>query len=280
VKKLFLLALASLWCGHAAAATYSVPCNGCSEDAMLQAASRATTKGIVYVFNAPNNKSRKYTVQTEIISLRPYWAFTWAEELPVESDVKSAFSKFVTVQNAFEEEESILLPPDFPIRSVAGAMLDPGAATVRITDFVRNQPAFKDLSLTVTALVTAILKKNIPFLNISDYLKVTKLIVEFADGSTMEFDVFFSNNVLSGQAVLELKIIGNARMEDGSPAPTSSFGFRNFLYDDTGNAINEWVLWASSRGVPVYDQAFGGGTSMTCTVEGTVISCIVHKKTS
>lgn len=278
MKKLFLLALASLWCGQAVAANHVSTCYGCDIYGMYDAAARATTRGTVYVFDTSDSESRKFIVETEIISLKPYWAFTWGEEIAIETDVKSAFNKYVTTLNGLEENPNIPLPPDFPVRSVAGAMLDPGASTVRIVDFLRGMDEYKQLQVNLTTFFGSLLKRNVPLLNLSDFLKVTKVIIEFPDGSTADYELYFSLNAVNGTAALQLKYIGNARLEDGSPAPTTRYGFNGFAMDNGDMSLQEWILWANFNGIPVGGTSVGATSYMSCTVQGSTIHCTLVKK--
>ena len=278
MKKLFLLALASLWCGQAVAANHFATCYRCDIYGMYDAAARATTKGTVYVFDKSDGEARKFTVDTEIISLKPYWAFTWGEEIPIETDVKSAFNKYVATLNGLEENPTIPLPPDFPVRSVAGAMLDQGATTVRIVDFLRGTDAYQQLQINLTAFLTSLLKRNVPFLNLSDFLKVTKLIIEFPDGSTADYELYFSNNAANATAALELKYLGNARLENGSPAPTTRYGFNGFAMDNRSQSLWEWIMWANYHGIPIGSTSVGASSYMSCTVQGSTIHCTLVKK--
>jgi hypothetical protein len=275
MKKLLLLALASLWCGNVAAALNpisSTVCNGCSDWAMLDAAARKASKGTVYVFNATNNKARKYSVQTEIISLKPYWAETWADEVAIETDVKSAFNKLVTTQNGILQGGTIVLPPTFPIRSVAGAMLEPGSTATRVSDYLGTQPGYKELELSVSALLLSWVKRNIPFVNLSDVVKITKIVVEFADGSTMEYEIYFSVNAVTGAANMEVKPAGNARLDNGTPAPTGALGFNGFSANNAGGALHEWLMWAAFNGV----KTVGTGTYVTCSITSGAIICVLR----
>lgn len=278
MNRILFLVLAGLCFGQAQASVFTTVCNGCSESGMYQAASRATSSGTVYVFDAIDGDARKFRVSTEVISLRPYQAFTWGDELAIEGDVKNAFRDFADVQRGLGAEERIDLPADFPVRSVAGAMLDPNTTRMLIMDFLRQEQSYEQLSTQLTSLLAALLKRNIPFFNLSDIVKLTKIIVEFADGSSLEYEISYSINALSGAVEIELKIIGNARLSDGSPAPVSGFGFRNFHTTNVGQSVYEWVNWARQNGVLVTDFTGGRGTRMSCSISGSVIHCTVTRE--
>lgn len=273
MRKLIAILAACLCTGQVTAATYSTICNACDEAGMYDAAARVTSKGTVYVFDATDGDARKFKVETEIISLSPYWAMTWGDPLPIETDVKSAFEKFSTVYQEIDPNETIVLPPDFPISSVAGALIDPGAATVRIVDHIRSLDAYARLEMNLTSLVLSLMKRNIPFFNLSDFLKFTKIIIEFPDGSKLEFELFFSSNAVNATANVELRIVGNARMPDGSPAPTTRYGFRNFSHQDTNHSVMDWVMWAQRNGITVTGAGGDLPTRMECEIIGSEIIC-------
>jgi len=148
--------------GPATAGVHGAVCDGCSNAKMAAKATRTTSDGTVHVFNALGPIVRKYQVFTEVLDLSPYTAWTQAVSVKVESGLQNAFVDYVGSYNAVRGEGDIQLPPDFPVRSVAGALAEPGSTTTHIEQFLRSQNPFSQLQIDIGALATNILKRNIP----------------------------------------------------------------------------------------------------------------------
>ena len=257
--------------------TRAVSCNGCSDRQMKQTAAKAANYGFVYVFNASARTVKKYRLATEVVDFRPYTTFTSAWKLPVETPLKNDWVEYLhAVENLVDPGFSgtIALPPDFPVRSVAGALIDPDSSTTAIEDFLLTLPEHHQLALTLNTLTSRALDLKLPLVDLRSVIRETTLTFEFPDGSTMDYSVDFTADQISLAARTELTPEGNARTADGSAAPRSAVAFRGRRFEDNGGSLIEWVSLARSYGIRVS----GRGTSMECYVDNLDIHCVVSIK--
>ncbi len=269
-----LLALSTA--GPAEAATRAVACHGCSNSQMSSAAANALDQGTVYVFNASGAKVRKYSVVTEIIDTTPWTAWKQAFPTSVEAELKAAYEAFIEAREQLEGEDFIVLPPDFPVRSVGGAFLDPGNASTRIEDYLRELSLFAQMELELATTLAHLISGNVPFANLSSLIRAIRITVKFPDGSTLDYTVAFSVDAVTGEAQLEIEVFGNGRLENGQPAPTGTLGFNGATFYDRNGSLREWIMWARHLGLIVNGPA--NGTTMTCQIIEDVIVCKVVKK--
>jgi hypothetical protein len=249
-------------------------CNGCSESRMASKASRATNQGIVYVFDANRSKTHKYEVFTEVIDQRPYTTWTQAISVTPEQAVRTAFKEFREASANLQSDEVVNLPPNFPIRSVAGYLVDPARGSTFIEDHIANLSAWSQRDVTFMNLAAQLTGRNIPVLDIGHLLDRLTITIVFPDGSSHDFFVDANVNAFSFSLRAELESRGNARMANGEPAPTAASSFIGGEFEDQGGSLNEWAEWARSLGAAIIGDP-ATGTTMTCSVEGNVIRCRV-----
>ena len=196
---------------------------------------------------------------------------------PIEPELSAAYADWIRDVNELQgETEPIVLPPGFPIRSVAGALLDPPYASTSIEDYLRSLSLYRSLELNFATVIANLVRSNIPLADLSKLLKVVRITVEFPDGSTLDFGVSFSIDAVSGNAEMELESVGNARLENGQPAPTGPMGFAGRTFYDRNGSLAEWVLWAQHFNLVV--SGANKGTVMRCEISDNVIRCEVIKK--
>lgn len=279
MKYLFIAALFMCTAALAEASdqTRGVLCNGCSSAQTSARAASLVDNGTVYVFNYANSRVDKYRVFTEMVDTDPWTAWKQAVSVEVEPELAQAFAAWVAGLAAFDEVDAhIVLPGDFPIRSVAGALLDPGQATTAIESYLRELEMVEQVTLSLSAMLTHALRNAIPHVDFEKLVEVMRLTIEFPDGSTMDFEVSFSIDVMSENGQMELDSIGNARMEDGRAAPTTAYGFNGMTIRDRNGSLGEWILLARSLGLVVSGSS--NGTHMRCEIADNVIHCTVIKK--
>ncbi len=281
MKKTILIALAILplatVSAGAIANTRAVTCPGCSASQMSQAATNATDDGTVYVFNQTTKDVKKYTVLTEFVDTIPYTVLKEAYEVTVEPDIKNSFAAVVGDQIQ-GEGSVIVLPPDFPVRSSAGSLLDPNFASGSIVNHLRSLSFWQLTEINVNALIAAAITKNIPFADFSGVIKGIVITIRFPDGSTQDFEVTYQINALTNKATIDLGPTGTATTPEGTPVPTNPIYFAGTSYSDTGGSIGEWIAWARLNGVQITGPGGGNPASMTCYVEGSVVYCKVIQK--
>lgn len=273
---LAVLCLAGPFAAAAHASGRAVSCDGCSAQQMAARATATIERGTVYVFDARRTRVRKYAVVTEVIDTQPWSVWKQAIEQAVEPAVSEAWEEWA----AFREDLSgdggrFELGGDFPIRSVAGALLDPGHASTAIEDYLAGLSNFRQLELSLGALLSQLIRSNIPMADLQSLLKTLKITVVFPDGSTLDYALSFSIDVINGEARAELDATGNARLPNGQPAPTAGASFDGMRFDDRNGSLREWILLARQLGLVVSGP--NDGTSMTCTVSGDTIHCRVTK---
>lgn len=275
-KLILIAALAVFSLDLMAGEIRAVSCDGCSSSQRYQKAVRTIDSGKVYVFNASNARVYKYKVHTELVDSYPYTEWTEAVEVRAEYRLRKAYREYIRSSDSLLEEGRIQLPADFPVKSVAGALLDPGYASTSIEDFLLQQSVYRQLENNLSTLIARVLKAKIPGIDLQLLVDELILTVEFPDGSTMDFVASVSFNTLSGEAKMELNSYGNARLENGKPAPTSLLGFRSLVLNDYHGSLFEWINYARSFGITIGGLPGGGtNTSMECLVAGSVIKCTV-----
>lgn len=281
VKLIATTALALVLSQAALAETRAVSCDGCSERQMKQLATLADTQGFVYVFNAEDRKVNKYRTETEVLDthsgfrrIQPYTTFTTAWKVETEGALKNDWVQYLDALDNLGNlgaSGAIPLPPDFPVRSVAGVLVDPAFATTAIEDYLLTLSEQNQLALNLNTLVSKALDLKLPIVDLRTIIKETTLTFEFPDGSTMDFSVHFSADQNTLVARTELTPLGNARMADGSPVPTSALNFRGRVFTDNGGSLIEWIALARTYNI----GTSGRGTKMECYVDGSHIRCVV-----
>ncbi len=270
--KLILASLALLASPLLSADTRGVNCDGCSSWQMSQAARQATTNGIVYVFNGHSGRVDKYRVFSEMLDLYPPTSWTSAARLTTESQLKRAYADYLDAVAGLGFDGVVVLPGDFPVRSVAGALMDPDFASTAIENYLMTLTEQQQLELTLAALASKVLDLNLPIVDLRSIIKAVTLRVEFPDGSSQDYTVDYSMNQGELRSRTELTPHGNAMAADGLPAPTSALGFRNRRFHDNGGSLIEWIALAWSFGVRIGGSS---GTTMECVVDGHTIYCVV-----
>lgn len=273
---LTLLLLLALCTSSNAATTRAVACDGCSATQMAALATDTVNQGTVYVLDAVNAVVAKYTVITETVDTIPY--SIWKQAMPqfVEPDLASAWRAYVASREGVEGQPgSYQLPPDFPIHSVAGALYDPEYTNTSIEDYLLSLNLFEQMNMDIGTLVIQVLRSNIPFVDLKDLLKTIKITVTFPDGTSQDYAVSVSIDAVTAQARTEVEPVGNARMPDGRPAPTSRLGFNGVTVYDRNGSLREWVLWAQQLGLFV--SGGKSGVYMRCEIDGDEIRCTVVK---
>lgn len=273
--KTILAATALLLSVSASADERAISCNGCSEWQKEQAASRATRQGKVTVFDDEQRSLSRYNVFTEVLDLRPRTTWTSVHRISVDQRLKSLWESYLESVRGVEHPGIATLPDDFPIQSVAGALVDPDFSTTAIEDFLLTVDTIAQLNRTASSLLGRALQLNFGVVDMAKILEAITIEVEFPDGSTMDYTVTFSMNQGTGLSRLELTPYGNARGADGLPAPTSALGFRNRTFQDHNGSLAEWMALARRHGLVVY-QGSSNGTTMECTVQDHEIVCRVR----
>lgn len=273
----FLLAIgfAMVLSQEVQADTRGVSCSGCSEAQMNFAARSTTESGIVYVFNDRYRTVNKYQVFSETLGTWPGTSWTTAVKVATEWRLKRDWRSWLEAVEALTEPGTIPLPVDFPVRSVAGVILDPAHATTSIEDFLMNLSGHEQAILSLNTLVGRLTRLKLPIVDLRDIVRTITLRFEFPDGSTMDFSVEFSLNQISLRARTELTPEGNARLADGSAAPSSAIAFRNLEFEDNGGSLIEWIELARSYDVTIRNNGSGLPTTMQCWIESSDIHCIV-----
>lgn len=276
MRRIFLFAaLAALSMNVMGSDVRAVTCHGCTNWQLSKAATKTVDSGVVYVFDAYSKRAHKFKVYTELFDGYPYGYFTQAVEVTAEWRVRNGWKLYVESVGELLEAGRIQLPGDFPVRSVAGALLDPAYSTTHIEDYLRQLSEYQQLAKNLSTLTLRLLQAKIPLLDVQLLVDDIILTVEFPDGSTQDYVAQISVNSLNLDAHMEVEPYGNARLEDGSPAPTSSLGFSGRTFNDNGGSLFEWMQYARSLGISIGSGGSGGRTTMTCTVSDSVIICYV-----
>lgn len=273
-----LVALSALLASQLALAEYRAgACNGCSSADMKRLATRLVSNGTASIFDAEGGRIETYRVFSQHIPGRT--GRTWRNAVLIETDpvLKQAWYDLTDAVQSIGDGGVIVLPPDFPIRSVAGALYDPAFTTTGIENYLRTLPNESQLRLIMSQSLNVLQNLDLQVLDIKSIFASVTLTVVFPDGSRMDFKMEFSVNQLNMESRIELSPAGNARLKDGSPAPTSALAFRNRTFQDNGGSLVEWILFARSLGVKIVTGGGDDGTTMECKVEGSTITCRVKQ---
>lgn len=270
---------AAAWATPAATDTRGVACHGCTPDQMRSTASSASSGGTVYVFNLPNEQVRKYFVYFDVDeNSRRYRVTKVTEETPAEDELDRAWRD--VVRSWKEADESlVVLPPEFPIRSAAGALLDPGSAETAIEDHLSGF-SLRGLRVRTLTLFGSMFNYSIPVF--SGLVGDLRIIIEFPDGSSIEAVVQMDNMITADgryEPTLEITLFDDGRLPDGAPVPGYAPAFDGLDINDHHGSLWDWILWAREHGITVTGP--GGQkvplcpTRMTCTFSGGSGTCTV-----
>lgn len=273
--RITLAAMLLLFAAQALAGAEIAVCDNCSASKMSRTATDTTNQGTVYVFDRERGTVRKYLVITEVLDLQPRTTWTEAVEQRAEKHLKRAFGDMIEARRSILDDGVIVLPPDFEVSSIAGVMLDPAYATTALESYLTQLNTLRQVQHMVNTLLGSIFKLNIGLVSFKDLFKAVVFVVEFPDGSSMDFELSISINAQDDAGRIELEPHGNAYTADGRAAPTTGSSFRGRTFHDHNGSLEEWILLARSLGLVVRGSS---GTSMTCRVEGNVIVCRVKGK--
>ena len=263
-----------------AAEARAVSCHGCTSLQMSTRATDVATVGmeIVYVFNQSSKSVKKYEVYTSREDGIPLTITKEAYEVLIEQNIQDTYEIFIT--QAIQTEQNIIIAPlDFPIRSSAGALLGPSVTYGSVSSFLRELPGGWRLSLK--QLLIQLIAVNVPSINFGAFVPSSfKLVIEFPDGSTMGFKVQFSYNVLSNEVEVDPVALDlTATDQDGAPVPRRPSNFAGRTFDNRAGGLNDWVDWARLRGLTVVGSGGNSSTgTMSCFVKSNgVYSCTLHQ---
>lgn len=258
-----LMSLFLSFSAPASAISYSAYCHGCSDSQMANEATQTTNDGIVWVFNSDDRIIKKYQVFTEVIDVLPYTVWTQAISQPVPNPLKNAFIDFVDSAAAMSSE-TIVLPPEFPFATVAGALHDPETFIQRFTVII-NDPEFYSRAQALKDLVEEAAENQVP-VDLGQLKEVDTWLVEFSDESKIRVEQKIVDGRYTGESVP-----GSGIMKDGTFAPSgpSSTAWDGFSYSGNSTQLGEWLRWAASNGVNITGWDSGKppapGSAMTCS---------------
>jgi len=258
----------------AGAADRAVTCHDCTDRQLSQAATSATDRGTVHVFDDARAHVQKFRVRTEFIDEIPRTSWTEATAVRTDGQLRSAWRNFIDARDDLMSADPVILPPDFEIRSVAGAIVGGDGATTAIEQYLRSLSQAAQLADMAQALFSRLLNLRVPVIDMQGLIGTTVMTVEFPDGSQGDYRIEMSLNVQTGRSRIELEPHGNALDSQGRAVPTSALGFRNRTYRDNGGSLFEWISLARLYGINV---GGGQGTVMVCYVSGKTIYCRVKK---
>lgn len=273
------LALGAL-SAEAFAMTRAVACNGCSDVNMANAATDIATVGTdtIYVFNRTSKAVKKFQVFTHREDAVPFTIVKEASELPVESDVRAAYVK--AVDDAVENQGRLLeLPEDFPIKSAAGAYRSPNTAMGYVNQYLSGGIGWLDsATLNMNKLVSGLLARLIPVVDINGLVQNTIIVVKYPDESMQTYRIEFVFNVVSSDIeYLATPVPGTGTDQWGDPIPELPSEFAGRTFEDTNGAIGDWVEYARDHQVSIMGVA-KPGFRMTCTAKSaTYFVCSLHK---
>jgi hypothetical protein len=260
----------------------STVCNDCSNFAAQQAAINETSNGDVYVFDGANKSVRKYNIFEEYVdTIPPQWVTT-VTPLSVSTQLKNAFEDMVTESETIPSQ--ITLPPDFPYATVVGGLDDtPATFQGHLSDYLTDNPLFS-FAEAVRLFGIAAINNNVPVISVGELMAPPRIIVQFSDGSTIEVQIQYVNNITTDTLELTYTLLPEtARDPNGDPIPSGqnpNGTWSGFNVSGSGPQLSDWVNWARNAGVPVTGWDGGpvtGSGSFTCTVSGSNISCTLEE---
>lgn len=272
MKKL-LLAIASFSflfiSNNVSAETRATSCHGCNAVQMSTQATNVAGVGvtIVYVFNQNTKSVNKYEVYTSAEDGPPFSITKEANQVAVELDINDNYRVFIN-DILYAEDRTIILPPDFPIHSSAGALLSPPSTYQYMRGYLGDLPG--GWILSAKQLLVKMLALNMPYLDFGALMPTSfTLTVQFPDGSQMDFKIEFSYNLLRDDLEVDPTALSlTATDQDGNPIPVSQSDFAGRSFNNNGGGLQDWVSWAGSRGISVSGSGgSSGGSTMTCVVK-------------
>ena len=254
---------------EAFAATRAVTCHGCSDLNMSNAATDVATVGTdtVFVFNQLSKEVRKYRVVTYREDSVPFTIVKEATGLEVDENLADCYEDVVndTVQN---EGREIVLPPDFAIKSSAGAARSPNSAMGYINQHLNELGWVDATKLNLTRLFSNALANAIPLIDIEDLVRNPVVTVQYPDGSTEMYVINYMFNLYnSGIESVVSPVAGTATDQDGQPIPGLKPEFNGRTFEDRNGALSDWVEYAREHDVPTIGALQEGGT-MVCYMKG------------
>ncbi len=285
MKKLLLLAIVSflfmfISTNVTAAEARATSCHGCTSLQMSTRATDVATLGmeIVYVFNQSSKSVKKYEVYTSREDGIPLTITKEAYEVVIEQGIKDTYRTFIT-QTIQAEQDTIIMPPDFPIRSSAGALLDPSFTYGTVSNYLGDLQGGWKLSLK--QLFIRLIAVNVPNVDFGAFVPSSfKLVIEFPDGSTMTFKIQFSYNLLTNEVEVDpIALDLTATDQDGASIPRRPSNFAGRTFDNRAGGLNDWVDWARLRGLTVVGSGGNSGSgTMSCFVKSNgAYSCTLHQ---
>lgn len=273
-----LLALAALASSQVLLAdVQAISCHGCSSSAKSQAATDATSRGKVYVFDQERATVSTFSVYSEVLDTRPRTTWKQARQLQTDPALQTRYRALVEAQEDIADIGTIYLPPNFAVGSVANALLDPAYSSTAIEDYLANLNQWSALNQATISLVSRVTQLDLGIIDLKDIINNLLVKVQFPDNSDLSYELQISLNTGNNEFRIELKPFGNAHGPDGQALPTHRISLRGRTFSDHNGSMAGWIAYVRSLGAIV--RRIGGGgsgnTVMECDVIGNEIYCTV-----
>lgn len=255
--------------GNVLASVHATYCNGCNSVETSTAATNVANVGtdIIYVFNKAAKSVSKFQVNTYREDSRPFSILKEAYELNVEQDVKDAWSSYIQGVNAAAGKH-LVLPPDFPQRSSAGALMWPGAANQHILDYMLDLPFWQDLNMKANTYVSAAVAKSIPVIDLK--FDAYYIVVQFPDGSTQQYKITHMINIVDGYPYTHVSPIDNtATDQNGNSIPIHAGQLAGERFDNLAGSISEWIEYIRFLNVTINGETSPPPAHVTCSYDDT-----------
>lgn len=250
-------------------------CDGCEPAEMASVATQVTASGEVFVFNASDREVRRYQVTTSFEPIEgtspetgaKFRRETEATELEAPAGLATAYAELQASIEAFQASlADWALPDDFPIKTVAGAILDEGLFAGELS-VVLQRGALGDVDERTHALWQAWYRAELPVLLFRAVTYSGRSVrVPFADGSSTLVTIDFAYDLMGenwlGPVLEHLPSAGRTASDGAPPSMKTSAGWDGFEVTGSEAVLDEWVRAAMGAGVkiPVTIEITDGAT--------------------
>ena len=241
-------------------------CDGCSARSKEQRAQQALPMGTVHVFDGKRASVSSYRTFTEMVDDRPLTVLKETIKIKTDPKLASAWRSYVQSERSVSRLGEIELPDDFPVRSVAGVLVDPNYASGEVQEFLAQMSALGKLWAHGNNVIMRLLHTvELPLVDIQTLFAGLTLAIVFPDGSSMNFELTYYQDAITGKLISNLvPVERSARTADGRPVPRSAYAFSGrTLYGDQA-AMLEWMELARRAGLVVRQGKGPGATRMVC----------------
>lgn len=250
-------------------------CANCTPQQRAAKAVNQTDEGAVYIFDRPQGAVYKFIINTELVEEEPYTVVKSASVVEVEADLADSFRRIVEAEQAFTPED-FTLPPDFPIKTVAGALLDSVYLRGQLSFLFNNDKGFYYPPGALQEFWEAWQNRGLNPLLFGNFFNNRVLDVILADGSTVAVGVKTLWDLSSSKRSWTIERASHFKLADGEIPPTGrSYGWDGLVIEGDQNAMIDWTRWAMQNEIPIagWTNSEPAAGRLSCTGKFDQVRC-------